>query len=105
MHICVTHGCAQASGTEPSSLNMSKTECVSVCVCVRVLGSGGGGNRRLLGATVAAGLHSLSQDSLVAVPCLPGAEICFSATETLFLVFLNAVTPQSPCLLVGLAGI
>ena len=36
MHIRVTHGCAQASGTEPSSLNMSKTECVCVSVCESV---------------------------------------------------------------------
>ena len=72
---------------------MSETEC------------GGAGDRRLLGTTAAAGLRSLSQDSLVVMPCLPGAEICFSGTETLFLVFLNAATPGSPCLLVGLVGV
>lgn len=66
-----------------------------MCVC-----GGVGGcvcDRCLLGATVAAGLHSLSQDSLVAVPCLPGAEICFSVTETLFLVFFKCSDfPKAP---------
>ena len=66
---------------------MCECECVSVCVSVCVCVCVAGVNRCLLGATVAAGLHSLSQDSLVAVFCLPGAEICFSATETLFLFF------------------
>lgn len=53
---------------------------------------------------MAVGLHSLSQDSLVVMPCLPGAEICFSGTETLFLFCFKCSESRKPLYAGGFGG-
>lgn len=69
----------------------------------------GGGARgevtRLPGAAVVPVLQSLSQESLVAAPCLLGAERVPLGDRNPLPGLLNGATPQSPHLVGGLEGV